>query len=164
MTRAPRKSSILWAQHAAPALVLIVLLIGLPGCTARRISTDYVFSVTGVVQTQDDAPLQGAGVTLEVNGPVYQAIDLVKSRHVVTNETGGFVFAYISHERGVQYTITVRKVGFEPQMVSGAAPPNGNHVIKLKKPSEPTQSGAAGGSVLPHYSLPTTHYSLPSNV
>jgi hypothetical protein len=91
------------------------------GCAARRITKDYVFSVTGVVETQDDARVRGADVFLQVNGEVYEAIDLVRTRHVLTNDTGGFVFAYISHERGAKYTITVRKEVFEPQTVSGAA-------------------------------------------
>jgi hypothetical protein len=160
MMRAQRKSSLVAAQHAAPLLALVLLLIGLPGCAARRITVDYVFSVTGVVRTQDEAPLQGADVTLEVNGPVYEAIDLVRKRHVVTTENGGFVFVYISHQEGVKYTITVHKGGFEPQTLSGAAPPNGNHVIKLKRPSGPAKSDAAIGPVSSHYSPHTTHYPL----
>jgi Carboxypeptidase regulatory-like domain len=164
MTSPQPKSSPVAARKAALVLALVLLVIGLPGCAARRITADYVFSVTGVVRTQDEAPLQGADVTLEVNGPIYEAIDLVRNRHVLTTENGGFVFAYISHQDGVKYTITVHKEGFEPQTVSGAAPPNGNHVIKLKKASEPASSDAAGGSLSSHYSLPTAHYSLPSHV
>jgi hypothetical protein len=122
MMSGQRRSSLVAAQHAAPVLALVLLLIGLPGCAARRTTADYVFSLAGVVQTQDEAPLQGANVTLEVNGPVYEAIDLVRKRHVVTTENGGFVFAYISHQEGVKYTITVHKEGFEPQTLSGAAP------------------------------------------
>jgi hypothetical protein len=68
-----------------------------------------------------------------VNGPVYEAVTVVKTVKRMTNSTGGFVFGYISHERGVKYTLTVRKEGFEPQTVSGRAPPAGHHTIRLKK-------------------------------
>lgn len=42
---------------------------------------------------------------------------------------------YISHERGVKYTLTLHKEGFEPETVSGSSPPAGNHVICLKRAS-----------------------------
>ena len=109
---------------------------------------------------QDSTPLVGADVTLDVNGPVYEVIDPVRSRHVVTNESGGFIFAYISHQWGVQYAITVRKEGFQPETVSGAAPPNASLTIKLRKAGDPIKSDAVGPPVSSHYPLPTTHYSL----
>ena len=137
MTAMPTTAVILCRSFVRVALSIICLF----GCAARRIASDYVFGVTGIVTTQDGNPLQGADVTLDVNGPVYQAIDLVKTRHVLTNDTGGFVFGYISHERGVKYTITVRKEGFEPETVSGAAPPDGSHAIRLKKSTEPDKTG-----------------------
>ena len=152
------------AQHAAPVLCLIASTMLLLGCAARRITKDYVFNVTGVVQTQDDLRVQGAVVTLELSGPVYEVVDLVRTRHVLTNDTGGFVFAYISHEPGVKYKITVSKEGFEPQSVSGAAPPSGKHIITLRKPNEPTKSDVTGDPVLPHYSPLKTHYSLSCHV
>ena len=62
---------------------------------------DYIFSVTGVVKTDEDAPLQDAEIILEVSGPVYEAITLVKNVKRLTDSTGGFVFNYISHKRGV---------------------------------------------------------------
>jgi len=43
------------------------------------------------------------------------------------------MFMYISHKRGVKYSLTVRKEGFEPQTVLGSSPPAGNHMIRLKK-------------------------------
>jgi hypothetical protein len=102
-------------------------------CDARP-SKDYMFEITGVVvSAEDGAPLQDAGVTLEVNGPVYEGVELVKTVKRLTNNTGGFVFTYMSHKRGVKYTITVRKEGFEPQTVSGSAPPAGHHTIHLKR-------------------------------
>jgi len=118
------------------ALVVLSSTICLLGCAARRIANDYVFGVTGIVTTRDETPLQDADVTLDVNGPVYEGINLVRTRHLLTNNTGGFVFGYISHQRGVKYTISVRKEGFEPEAVSGAAPPDGSHTIRLKKVTE----------------------------
>jgi hypothetical protein len=103
------------------------------GCAFRRVSHDYMFDVTGMVIAEDRAPLQDVEVTLEVDGPVYAAITPVKTVKHLTNGTGGFMFMYISHERGVKYTLTVHKDGFEPQSVSGSSPPAGNHVIRLKR-------------------------------
>lgn len=117
------------------SLTLLILLgfsVFDSGCAARR-SHDYVFSVTGVVKTEDDEPVQDAEVTLEENGPVYQAVTLVKTVKHTTNDTGGFVFAYLSHKLGVNYAIRVQKEGFEPATVSGSSPPPANHVIRLRK-------------------------------
>jgi hypothetical protein len=100
-------------------------------CEARP-SHDYVFSITGVVTAEDGTPLRDAEVNLEVNGPVYEGVTPVKTVKRATNNTGGFVFMYTSHKRGVRYTITVRKEGFNPQTVSGSAPPAGHHTIHLK--------------------------------
>ena len=102
-------------------------------CAVRRVSHDYIFDVTGVVTAEDNEPVQDAEVTLEVNGQVYEAVTLVKTVKRLTNSTGGFVFMYISGEPDVKYTLTVHKEGFEPQTVSGSAPPTGNHVIRLKR-------------------------------
>jgi hypothetical protein len=100
-------------------------------------ANDFRFDVTGVVTANDAAPLLGPEVTLEVNGPVYEGVDLVKTRKVQTHGTGGFVFSYITDERGGEHTITVRKDGLEAKTVSGVAPPPGHHTIILKKPIEP---------------------------
>ena len=100
-------------------------------CQAR--SRDYTFDVTGVVTAGAGAPLQDAEVILEVNGPVYDAVAPVKTARRLTNSYGGFVFVYISHKRGVMYTVTIRKDGFEPQTVSGSAPPPGHHTIRFKR-------------------------------
>src|SRR5258708_9109307 len=102
-------------------------------CAARVRVHDYMFGVTGVVTTEDGVPLQDAEVTLEVNGPVYEAVTLVRTVKRSTDGTGGFVFTYISHKRGVEYSLTVRKEGFEPQTVSGSAPPAGHHTIRMKR-------------------------------
>ena len=159
MISAQRKSSPVVAQHAAPVVILVALTMLLPGCAARRIH-DYVFTVTGAVTAEDNVPVEAADVTLDVTGPVYDGIEPVRNRHSSTGPYGEFVFAYISHQAGVKYTITVRKNGFEPEIVSGAAPPNGNYAIKLKRPSEATK----GDPALSHYPLPTAHHSLSPHV
>jgi hypothetical protein len=115
-------------------LVLVASALFVLGCAVRRYH-DYTFFVSGLVTTEDGSPAQDAEVTLEVNGPVYRALTLVKTEHVLTGNSGGFMFGYISHERGVKYIVTVSKAGFEPQTVSGSAPPDGHHEIQLKKAS-----------------------------
>ncbi len=100
----------------------------------RRVRVhDYMFGVTGVVTAEGGIPLKDAELTLEVNGPVYEAVTLVRTVKRSTNDTGGFVFVYISHKLGVKYSLTVRKEGFEPQTVSGSAPPDGHHTIRMKR-------------------------------
>jgi len=101
-------------------------------CEARA-SHDYMFSITGVVTAEDGTPLQDAEVNLELDSPVYEGVTPVKAVKRATNGSGGFVFMYTSHKRGVKYTITVRKQGFEPQAISGSAPPAGHHTIRLKR-------------------------------
>ena len=121
------------ARHRLQLLALGCALLVL-GCAARRVRMhDYVFGVTGLVTAEDDTPIVGAEVTLEVNGPVYEAITLVKTVKSSTDSGGGFVFAYLSHKRGVSYSLTIHKEGFEPQTVSGSAPPDGHHTIRLNR-------------------------------
>jgi hypothetical protein len=100
-------------------------------CAAR--SRDYRFGITGVVTAEDGAPLQDVEVILAIYGPVYAGVSPVQTERLQTNITGGFVFMYTSHQRGVKYTVSVQKVGFEPQTVSGSAPPDGHHTIRLRK-------------------------------
>jgi hypothetical protein len=92
---------------------------------------DYVFSVTGLVTAEDGTPLRDAEVELEVHGPVSEGTTPVKIVKRVTDNGGGFAFMYTSHKRGVRYSVTVQKEGFEPQTVSGSAPPAGNHTFHL---------------------------------
>jgi hypothetical protein len=114
--------------------MLLVLGSAAFGCASGgRQGRDYMFGVTGVVTAEDGTPLEGAEVTLEVNGPVYEAVSPVKSERRLTNNTGGFVFTYNSHAHAVKYVVTARKEGFQPQKVSGSAPPAGHHTIRLKK-------------------------------
>jgi hypothetical protein len=119
--------------------ILTLLAVSCPllvvACAARVRVHDYMFEVTGLVAAEDNTPIEGAEVTLEVNGPVYEAVTLVRTVKSSTNNAGGFVFAYLSHKRGVNYGLTVRKEGFEPQTVSGSAPPDGHHTIRLKRAS-----------------------------
>lgn len=82
---------------------------------------------------EDSFPLRDAEITLEVNGPVYEAVTPVKVVKRFTDDTGGFVFTYISHEFGAKYTLTVSKDGFEPQTVSGSSPPAGHQAVRLKR-------------------------------
>jgi hypothetical protein len=132
---AKEKECLTMADEIGNALRILLIL----GCallasrSEARPNHDYVFGITGVVVTEDGAPLQNAQVTLQVTGPVYSGVETVKKEEQLTNDTGGFVFMYTSHERGVKYTISVHKDGFEPQVVSGSAPPAGHHKIVLKK-------------------------------
>lgn len=104
------------------------------GCRAR--SHDYIFGVTGVVTAEDGAPLKDAEITLEVSGPVYEAVTLVRTVKRSADSTGGCVFTYISRKRGVKYSLTVRKGGFEPQTVSGSAPPAEHYMIRMKRAAD----------------------------
>jgi hypothetical protein len=105
-------------------------------CEARPTPVhDYIFSITGMVTTEDGAPLEDAEITLEVNGPVYKGVESIRTVKLTTDNTGGFVFMYISHKRGVKYNVTVHKKGFERVTVSGSSPPAANHVIRLKRTS-----------------------------
>jgi len=96
---------------------------------------DYIFAINGVVTAEDGTPTKDAEITLEVNGPVYNGVELIKTVKAMSDDTGGFVFTYMSHKRGVKYSITVRKDGFEPQTILGASPPASHHTIHLKKAS-----------------------------
>jgi hypothetical protein len=84
---------------------------------------------------ENGAALVGADVTLNVYGPVYSGISSVQIEHQRTNNAGGFVFMHISHLQGVKYKLTVSKFGFETLTLTGSAPPDGHHTIRLKKPA-----------------------------
>lgn len=116
-------------------LVVCFLILGLT-VGARPMSArvhDYVFSISGVVTAEDKTPIKNAEITLKVDGPVYKATELITVVTSTTDDRGDFAFTYISHKRGVKYTITVRKEGFELQTVSGSSPPASSHAIRLKK-------------------------------
>ena len=99
--------------------------------TARRVR-DYVFDVVGSVAAEDGSPLEGVEVILQVETPVYEGVTPVKAQRLVTNK-GAFIFMCLSHSAATKYTITVRKEGFQPQTLSGTAPPTGHHEIRLRK-------------------------------
>jgi hypothetical protein len=136
--RFPR--SIVAAQHAVPVLLLLASAILAFECAATRIAKDYSFDVTGVVASEDGAPVKGARIPLDLSGPVFEGIGLVKTRHVQTDHTGGFAFGYLTDERGAKYAITIPEQGFKPESISGTAPAPGGHTISLKKAGEPPQS------------------------
>jgi Carboxypeptidase regulatory-like domain len=115
------------------SMVVLVLAFAVSPFSCPGRSHDYMFDVTGIVTAEDGTPIKDADVTLEVNGPVYEAVTLVRTAKRSTDGTGGFVFVYISHKRGVKYSLNVRKDGFEPQTVSGSAPRAGHHTIRIKK-------------------------------
>jgi hypothetical protein len=110
------------------ALGLTLTIIG-----SKAQAKDYVFSITGIVTTESGAPLEGADVKLETDSPVYKGITAVQTVTVSSNNTGGFVFMYTSHSRGVKFSITVRKDGFEPKTVTGVSPPAAHEQIRLEK-------------------------------
>ena len=112
-------------------LMLLVLGCGVV-CSARV--KDYTFDVTGTVSAEDGAALQDVEVVLQVDVPVYEGVKPVNTQRLVTSK-GAFIFRCVSHSRSTKYLVTVRKEGYEPQTVSGTAPPNGNLAIRLKKAS-----------------------------
>jgi hypothetical protein len=120
-------------NKCANLLALYFLIFGLASGAGAKPVHDYIFEVRGVVTTEDAVPIKDAEITLDVNGPVYQGAKLVKTVKCMTDNAGGFVFMYMSHNRGVKYSITVRKEGFETQTVSGASPPASHHTIQLKR-------------------------------
>jgi hypothetical protein len=127
--------------------LLAILLLGSAvfslGCAARR-SHDYIFAVTGLVTAEDGSPIKDAEISLEVSGPVYEAVTPVKTVRRLTDSNGHFTFMYISHERSVKYIIKMSKNGFEPQTVSGSAPPAAYHAILLKKANRNSVTGMSG--------------------
>src|ERR1700721_2051959 len=72
---------------------------------------DYDFGVTGIVTSEDGTPIQNAEAVLALNGPVYDGVELIKRVQHKTSDAGGFVFADISHKRGVKYTLSVHQQG-----------------------------------------------------
>ena len=113
-------------------LPLIVAAFGTLLWGARPPPTrDYIFAIDGVVTTEHGEPMQDVEVTLDVDGPVYKGVELIKTVKSTTDAKGGFSFMYMSHKRGVKYKLTVSKEGFQPQTLSGASPPVGHHAIHL---------------------------------
>ena len=115
-------------------LVLSVVAPSLQLCDARPTLThDYIFAASGVVTTEDGTPIQDVEITLEVDGPVYKGVELIKTAKSATDDKGEFAFMYTSHKRGVKYKIIVSKEGFKPETLSGSSPPVSRHSIRLRK-------------------------------
>lgn len=111
--------------------MLMLLVFGCATVAPAHVK-DYTFDVTGTVSAEDGAALQDVEVVLQVDKPVYEGVNPVNTQRLVTSK-GAFVFRCLSHSRPTKYSVTVRKDGYEPQTVSGTAPPNGNFTIRLKK-------------------------------
>ena len=112
--------------------LMLLVLAWATVCPARV--KDYTFDVTGTVSAEDGTALQDVEVVLQVDKPVYEGVNPVNTQRVVTSK-GAFIFRCLSHSRPTKYSVTIRKDGYEPQTVSGTAPPNGNLTIRLKKAS-----------------------------
>ena len=115
-------------------LLFLGVSVLVSGCLVRQIH-DYGFGMTGVVTAEDGAPVENAEVTLEVKGVVYEAITPLKTAIHRTDSQGRFFFMYISHEKSLEYAITIRKQGFEPQTIKGitAPAPQAGLLIQLKR-------------------------------
>jgi hypothetical protein len=118
-------------SRANLALFLVLLLS--PGCAVR--TRDYRFGITGVVTSEDGTPIENADISLDVFGPVYSGVATVRTQHLETDNSGGFVVMHTSHRTGVKYTLTVQKPGFQTEKISGNAPPDQHHKIPLKRVS-----------------------------
>jgi hypothetical protein len=119
--------------------VLMLLILGCAAVCPARVK-DYTFDVTGTITGEDGGPLQDVEVVLQVDTPVYEGIKPVNTQRLVTSK-GAFIFRCLTHSLSTKYSITVRKDGYEPQTVSGTAPPNGNLTIRLKKASRDGSDG-----------------------
>jgi len=117
--------------------VLVATMVVPTGCLLFPRSHDYAFSVTGVVLDEVGLGLPQVEVTLEVQGPVFEVIEPVRTRTVVTGDSGAFHFMYISHQRAVPYSLTFSKEGYKPQHLTGAAPPDAPHELVMN----PIQAG-----------------------
>jgi len=112
-------------------MILVVGLATAAASAARRVR-DYTFDVTGTVSAEDGSALQDVEVILRVDPPVYEGVKPVGTERVVTSK-GAFIFRCLSHSPSTRYSVTVRRGGFEPQTVSGTAPPDGNYAFRLKR-------------------------------
>ena len=113
--------------------MLMLLVLGCAAVCPARVK-DYTFDLTGTVSAEDGAALQNVEVVLQLDTPVYEGVKPVNTQRLVTSK-GAFIFRCLSHSSSTKYTVTVRRDGYEPQTVSGAAPPDGNFTIRLKKAS-----------------------------
>ena len=127
----------MWRCAIAIGKVLTLLALGcallVVACVPWRVRVhDYTFDVIGFVSAEDGTALYDVEVILQVDTPIYEALTPVKSQRLVTDK-GAFIFICLSHNSVTKYSVTVRKEGFEPLTVSGSAPPDGHHTIRMKK-------------------------------
>jgi len=119
------------------AILILVCVLLAPVCGAYRVR-EHTFDVIGTLSAEDGTALQDVDVILQVDTPVYEGVKPVNTKRLVTSK-GAFIFRCMSHSSSTKYTVTVRKDGYEPQTVSGTAPPDGNFTIRLRKASEGNQ-------------------------
>jgi hypothetical protein len=133
------------AGSAWPFVLAVLVTLG-SGCShLGRRTADYIFSVVGTVKDSSGQPLDGVRVTIQPEAGVYEAIELVAERMLVTGRDGDFMFQYITHRRGTPYRLTISKPGYAPQELSGAAPPHQAHSIILL-PGGAVGAGRNGGN------------------
>jgi hypothetical protein len=108
-----------------------VLAIGCSSLGSR--SKDYMFAVQGTVVGDENQPLSGATVTLQVQTPVYAAVTPIKTKRATTDDKGRFLFTYLAHDPKVEYALVIEKEGYRSETVRGSAPPPGNHEVQLKR-------------------------------
>ena len=93
-----------------PIAVVVGATLFSLGCgLVFRQSHDYVFGVAVIVRDGQNVPIPGAGVSLALAEPVFQAVTPVSAAEKLTDEVGGCVFMYIAGRRSVPYSLTVRK-------------------------------------------------------
>jgi len=93
---------------------------------------DRVFDITGTIDASDGTPVNDAEVVLEVDKPIYDGVNPVKSQRLVTSK-GAFIFRCLTHSPVTNFKVTVRQDGFEPQMISGKVPPDAHVTIHMKR-------------------------------
>jgi len=118
-------------KRTTSAVVLLCCLLVWTKHSASRVH-DHVFDITGTIDASDGAPVNDVEVILDVDKPIYDGLTPVTTQRVVTSK-GAFIFRCLSHDPATSYRVTVRKNGYEPQTVSGKAPPDAHLTIHLKK-------------------------------
>jgi hypothetical protein len=135
LTKASMALAVFGKEKTMKTKLFILFIVGFTAvivCALR--ARDYTFDVIGTISAEDSMPLKDVEVILEVNRPVYEGVNARTTQRVVTS-TGSFIFRCLSHSSSTKYSVTVRKDGFEPQTVCGAAPPNREFKILLRKAS-----------------------------
>ena len=92
----------------------------------------YMFDATGVITTEDGTPLKDVEVTLRTSSLVCEGVTCFSARRIVAGD-GTFAFMYLTGDPSIKYEITVRKEGFNSEIVSGSSPPAAHHTFRLRK-------------------------------